>query len=475
MLEIRGKYAVAKIVIDDVEETALNQIYNIVNNIITKDQEIVVLFDVHAGAGNAVVGMTMTLGEKITPALCGVDIGCGVLAVCVGENFTTNKDKLLKFEEKIRNVIPMGNNIQERSAVSSKYFEKNFPWKEANDLANSFLVSYNKKFGTNFTGTQFTYKWFLDKQKEIGMKQDAELSIGTLGGGNHFISIEKGVTSNTSWLIIHCGSRNFGLKVCEHHMKIAKKVLDHKRNVVLRDKISEIKSNFSGEIIPIKIKEAKKELGIDFETNTNGMEYLEEQYAMNYFMDMIFSQKYAQFNRSTIVDNILKILGEKETDRIESVHNYIDFSDMIIRKGAIRSYIGEGIIVPISMAYGSFLCTGKSNPDYNYSCGHGAGRVKSRGEASRTIDMKDFEFEMKGIVSTSVVKGCLDEAPQAYKNPKIIEAAIEPTATIIERVKPLLNLKDKGETMSWKERKAKEKKDKSERLNRRDMRRMRDK
>ena len=455
MLEIKGKYTTAKIMIDDVEETALAQVYNLCSHP-AFTEPIVMQVDIHTGA-SAPIGFTMPLTERIVPNVVSVDIGCGVLVVGVGENFTTNKDKLLKMDEKIRNVIPMGNNIQDKSSVPSKYFEKNFPWDEANDLANKFVVSYNKKFNTNFNSVKFTYDWFLKKQKEIGMRQDAEMGICSLGGGNHFVSIEKSVNYDSTWLLIHCGSRNFGKMICEYHMKVAKNNLDHKRNVVLQNKINEIKLNYSGSMIPIKMKEAKQSLGIDFGTNTNGMEFLEGQLAMDYFMDMIFSQKYAQFNRSSISDKILKVIGVKEIDRIESIHNYIDFSDMIIRKGAIRSYSGERIIVPISMAYGSYICEGKSNPDFNYSCSHGAGRLMSRGNASRSIDMKDFEYQMKDVVSTSVVKSCLDESPGAYKNPKTIEIGIEPTAKIIDHITPLLNIKDKGNQMSWKERRELEK------------------
>ena len=468
MLEIKGKYTTAKIMIDDVEESALTQVYNLCSHP-AFTEPIVMQVDIHTGS-SAPIGFTMPLTEKIVPNCVSVDIGCGVLVVGLGEKFTTNKDKLLKIDEQIRNTIPMGNNIQDISNVPSKYFEKNFPWKETNDSVKKFVVSYNKKFNTNFKEVEFTYDWFLKKQKEIGMRQSAELGIGSLGGGNHFISIEKSVNYDSTWLIIHCGSRNFGKMICEYHMKIAKKDLEHKRSVEFMGEIEEIKKNFSGDMIPVKIKEAKKSLGIDFDSNMNGMEFLEGQHAMDYFMDMVFSQKYAQFNRSTISDNILKIIGKKETDRIESIHNYIDFSDMIIRKGAIRSYIGERLIVPISMAYGSFLCEGKSNPEFNFSCAHGAGRLMSRGQASKNIDMKDFEFQMKGIVSTSVVKGCLDESPRAYKNPEVIEIGIEPTAKIVDHLVPLLNIKDKNESTSWKDRKIKEKKEKSERMNREQMR-----
>jgi RNA-splicing ligase RtcB len=472
MLEIKGKYTTAKIMIDDVEETALTQIYNIVNHIATKDQKISVMCDVHAGASNAVIGFSMTLGDKIVPNWIGVDISCGVLVVDLGKNFTENKDNLFKYDEKIRNVIPMGNNIQNPLSISSKFFEKNFPWKETNDVAKKFIVSYNKKFNTNFSAIEFTYDWFLKKQKEIGMKQNAELAIGTLGGGNHFLSVEKSDTYGNYYLVIHCGSRNFGKMICEHHMRIAKRQLDYKRNVELRDKITEIKNTFSGQDVVNKIRDAKKSLDIDFDINMNGSEYLEGQLAIDYYMDMIFCESYSSLNRSVIADNILKVFGIKETERFESIHNYIDFNDLIIRKGAIRSYIGEKIIVPISMSYGSFICEGKSNSDFNFTSPHGAGRLKSRGEASRTIDMKDFEYSMKGIVSTSVVKGCIDESCFAYKNPKVIEEAIEPTANILDHITPILNLKDKGESMTWKEKRESQKKEKSRDNNRKEMRKM---
>lgn len=460
MLEIKGKYTTAKIMIDDVEETALTQIYNIVNHIATKDQKIAIMCDVHAGAGNAVIGFSMTLGDKIVPAWIGVDISCSVLVVNLGKDFTTNKDKLLKYDEKIRNVVPMGNSIHSKSSLPSKFFEKNFSWKEANDTAKKFITSYNNKFNTNFSAIEFDYNWFLKRQKEIGMKQDAELAVGTLGGGNHFISIEL-AKSGDAYLLIHCGSRNFGKMICEYHMRIAKKTLQHKRNVELKEKIEEIRHNFSGDEIIKKIKEAKKSLDLDFDINMNGMEYLEGQLAIDYFMDMIFCQFYAQLNRYTIAVNILKVLGIKEVDRFESIHNYIDFNDLIIRKGSIRSYIGEKMIVPISMSYGSFICEGKSNSNFNFTAPHGAGRLKSRGDAARTIDMKDFEYSMKGIVSTSVVKSCIDESCFAYKKPEVIEEAIQPTATILDHIVPILNLKDKGESETWKEKRERQKKEKN--------------
>ena len=218
-------------------------------------------------------------------------------------------------------------------------------------------------------------------------------------------------------------------------------------------RISQIRKNFTGQEVLNEIRKAKKELGIDFKIDMKGMEYLEGQYAIDYFMDMIFAQAYSKFNRNTIIEKILDATSTKEIDRIESIHNYINFEDMIIRKGAITSYVGERMIIPFSMRDGMIICEGKSNSEWNFSANHGAGRLMSRGEASRKIDLKDFEYQMKGIVSTSVCKSTLDESPQAYKNPKVIEELIEPTVEILDRIRPILNLKDGGDSMTWKERK----------------------
>jgi len=458
MLEIKGKYTTAKIMIDDVEESALKQIYNIVSNIATRGCKIVVMPDVHAGAGNAVIGMTIELGEKLSPAWIGVDIGCSVLSVNVGKILTTNRDELLKINEKIRKIIPMGNNIMDRSSVPSNYFEENFNWKETNDQSKKFILCYNKKFNTNYTSIEFTYDWFIEKCKQIGMRQNAEFGIGTLGSGNHYLEIGLSDTYKTFWITVHTGSRNFGKMICEYHMKIAKENLEYKRRVILKEKIEDIKRNFPKIDIDFKIKDIKKELDIDFETNMNGSEYLEGQYAIDYFTDMIFAQFYSKFNRETIINRILEALSLKEEERIESIHNYINFEEenMIIRKGAITSYIGQRMIIPLSMKDGMLICEGKSNPEWNFSANHGAGRIMSRGQANRTLDLERFKFDMKNIVSTSVCKSTLDESPRVYKDPKMIEKAIGPTAIIIDRIKPILNIKS-SENENFKDMRKNEK------------------
>lgn len=474
MLEIVGKYTTAKIMIDEVEDACLNQVYTMVNNP-AFTEKIVIMPDTHAGKGS-VIGFTMPLTDKIIPNICGVDIGCGMLSFNVGDAITENKDKLLKLDEKIRAVVPFGTNLHQKSAVPSKYFEKNFPWNEANEIAKKFVVSYNKKFGTDFSYITYNYDWFLNKCKEIGLKQDAEMAIGTLGSGNHFIEVGKSANTGDIWVTIHCGSRNFGKEVCEFHQYKAKKVIENKRNVLLKDKITEIRKNSISSEIESNIKLAKKELGLDFtDININGMESLEGQDAMNYFFDMIFTQVYARFNRKRIAENISRVLAADVKETIECTHNYINFDDMIIRKGSISSYVGEKMIIPFNMADGLLICEGKSNSEWNFSAPHGAGRLLSRGEASRKIDLDKFKFRMKGIVSTSVCKSTLDESPQAYKDPKMIEEAIAPTCKILDRVKPILNLKDGGDAMTWKERKERAKSEKSRDLNRREMRKMKGK
>jgi RNA-splicing ligase RtcB len=474
MLEIKGKYTTAIVTIDDVEEECINQIYTMVNNP-AFTEKIVIMPDTHAGKGS-VIGFTMPLTEKIIPNIVGVDISCGMLSFNVGDCITENKDKLLKLDEKIRAIVPFGNNIQQRSAVPSKYFEKNFPWSEANEIAKKFIVNYNKKFETDFKFVEYTYDWFINKQKEIGMRQDAEMAIGTLGGGNHFIEVGKSANTGDMWITIHCGSRNFGKELCDFHQNKAKKLIANKRNFDLKDKIEEIRKTSIPTEIEANIKQAKKDLGLDFtDININGMEFLEGQDAMNYFLDMIFTQVYAKFNRKRISENILKGLVADVKESIECTHNYINFDDMIIRKGSISSYVGEKMIIPFNMADGLLICEGKSNADWNFSAPHGAGRIMSRGEANRKVDLEKFKFRMKGIVSTSVGKSTLDEAPQVYKDPKMIEAAIEPTCTVIDRVKPILNLKDGGDSTTWKERKEKAKAEKSRDLNIRSMRKMKGK
>ena len=487
MLEIKGKYTSVKIMIDDVEETAMKQLYNIVNHPVFTNP-IAVMIDVHAGSG-CVVGLTMPLSiEGIVPVTVGVDGGCGMLAVNFGKILGLSKDKI---DTEIRRNIPLGMSTHDSPAVD---FEKEFNWEKANENCRKFVSKYNSQFGTDYKPVEYSYKWFIQKCKEIGIDFGKAInSICSLGGGNHAIEIGKSEKTGDYWVFVHSGSRNLGLKICGYHQNKAKKQLEYKRNVLLRDKINEItKNTVDGSQIPKLIEQAKKDLKIfTTDTSLNGMEFLDGQLAMDYFTDMIFTQIYAELNREKMIETILSILSIKKKDVIEtihSIHNYIDFNDLIIRKGAIRSYIDERMIVPLNMRDGWLLCEGKSNPEWNYSSPHGAGRVMSRGESNKKISLEKYQESMKGIYSTSINKSTIDESPFCYKKMEVIEKYIIPTAEILDRIKPVLNIKSSESQTSWKERKEQIKKgkisnvqvhrtdkEKDNRKSRKDMRKLRGK
>jgi tRNA-splicing ligase RtcB (3'-phosphate/5'-hydroxy nucleic acid ligase) len=449
MFNIQGKYGNAMITIDQVEDTALKQIYNFVNHPAFTGK-ISIMPDVHAGSGS-VVGFTMTLTDKVVPNTIGVDIGCGMLSYNIGRVLPLKLDRI---DILIKRNIPMGTKTYDSPIID---FKKEYDWVKANDIANKFVAKYNEKFGTNFKASNIDYNYFLNLTKVLDTGDIAVNSIGTLGGGNHFIEIGKSDTGDY-WITIHSGSRNLGKRVCEYHQAIAKKNLDTKRNEELKSKIDFILSNTEDKTrIPRLIIEAKKDLGLFLtDVNINGLEYLEGQDAVNYFMDMVFTQLYAELNRKAMMDFILDILGIKNiVDRVHSVHNYIDFHDMIIRKGSISSYTGEKMIIPFNMRDGIILCEGKSNEDWNFSAPHGAGRVMSRGEANRKVDLDKFKETMKGIYSSSISKDTLDESPFAYKKAEMIESAIGDTAIVIGRIKPVLNIKS-SENENFKEMRKKE-------------------
>lgn len=455
MLEIKGKYTTAIVTIDEVEQQCIDQLYRMASHV-AFDGPIRIMPDTHAGKGS-VIGFTMPMGKKIVPNNIGVDIGCGMLSANIGKKLSIS---LKEFDDRLRRDIPMGINIHQKgfklNSNESFLFDKHFSWKELNNDIMLFIRAYNTKFGTSYCYNKYNYKDFNSLCSKIGMKPNrAELSIGSLGGGNHFIEVSKSECYENIWVTIHSGSRNFGKMICEYHQNKAKTILENNRNVILKSKIENINRNTVDKTqIPILISNAKKEMGLDFDFDINGMEFLEGNDAFEYLMDMIVAQKYAAFNRRMILTIICQILGDvKPVDEIESIHNYIDFKDFIIRKGAIRSYVGEKMIIPFNMRDGILICEGKSNSEWNNSAPHGAGRLMSRGKAKETINLDRFKKQMEGIYSTSVCIGTLDEAPDAYKDAKMIEEAIEPTATIIDRLKPLLNIKDKSSGPSFKERK----------------------
>ncbi len=440
MFTVDGKYTTAKVMIDDVEPSCLSQINHFTNHLAFTNP-IAIMPDTHAGKGS-VIGFTMEMTERVIPNVVGVDIGCGMLSLEIGKDLKLSLEDL---DRKIRSAIPFGSEFHDHPLLDMR---KDFPWHKVNVQAEKFAMAYNDKFGVRLEVPRYDIDWFLNKSKEIeGDLKRVINSLGTLGGGNHFI--ETGISNNGNiWITIHSGARNFGKRVCELWQHRAIKVLREDKRDELQDRIKLIKEKYkeTPRTIKEKIREVKAELNLDSGIDMKGCEWLEDSAASGYLFDMIFSQMYATMNRELMARVIEKIIKSERTDEIETVHNFIDFQDFVIRKGSIRSYKNERMIIPFNMRDGILVCEGKSNPDWNYSAPHGAGRTMSRSQANKHLDVDEFAAQMQGIYSTSVGQNTLDEAPGAYKDAKIIEEAIEPTATIIDKIRPIHNMKDGGKS-----------------------------
>ena len=427
MIEITGKHTTAKIMIDNVDEATLQQVYSMINHPAFTNP-IIIQCDTHMGKGS-VIGFTMKLTDKTIPNVIGVDIGCSIQSVNIAEL----KIPLDELDKMIRAKVMFGARVQQKSFN----FERNFNWKEFNKKALVFHHAYQQYFNTKVRFEEYNYEWLKEKTKMIGIDQNRfAKSIGTVGGGNHFCEVSNSVTSG-KWVTVHTGSRNFGKRICDYWQYKAKQAFKtnyiDKRNL----DVENIKLNFSANQIEEEIKKLPQ---FKFSEDQFWLEGLD---AYGYFCDMFFAQQYADLNRSTILDIIIKdILKTDVIESVTSVHNYIDFDDFIIRKGAIRSYENEKLVIPFNMRDGILICTGKSNPDFNFSGPHGAGRVLSRSKAKEVLKLDEFVETMSGIFSTSVNASTLDEAPNAYKDCKVIENAIKDTAEVVDRLIPILNLKD---------------------------------
>ena len=445
MLELKGKYTTAKITIDQVEDGLFEQVYSVINSPVADGLKVVIQPDCHVGSGIC-VGFSMELGKMITPNWVGVDIGCGMASSKFSKN---TKLDLGVIDAEIRKTVPMGFNIHGKKAFG------NIPFDEVQRIADLFTKKYNEKFGTDYSAPTYNEKWLTKKIKDIGVDSTKFWNaIGTLGGGNHFIEIGKSDTTGDYWVTVHTGSRNFGLKIADYWTNVAmgKVKTVSPEYTKMREEI--INTTFPKSDIPKKLDELKQKFNFGI-----AKEYLEGENMMGYLYDMIFAQQYSLWNRTTILNLIRDVLGiDKWDETVHSIHNYVDFQDFIIRKGAIASYVGEKMIIPFNMRDGILLCEGKSNADWNFSGPHGAGRIMSRTQAKNNVDLDKFKKSMKGIYSTSVCKETLDESPFAYKDSRLIEDAISPTATILERIRPILNIKDNGKSVSWKERKEEKKK-----------------
>lgn len=375
------------------EYEAYDQLKELCNFEAYLDSKIRIMPDAHAGKG-CVVGTTMTISNKVTPNLVGVDIGCGMLTVEL-------KDSIIDFS-KLDKVI-------------------------SNKIPSGFSVHDHPKSSFDFSNLRCS--------NHVDLKR-ALLSIGSLGGGNHFIEVDYSEKTHKYYLVIHSGSRKLGGDVCKYYQDLAfQKVNEMKK--VKEELIKKLKSEGREKEIDSQLKliakpSANKDLaflsGSDFD---------------DYLNDMALVQKFAVLNRKTMADIIIKEMGFNESERFETIHNYIDFKRMILRKGAVSAEYGEKLLIPINMRDGSLICVGKGNEDWNFSAPHGAGRLMSRSKAKELINLEEYELSMNGIYSTSVCQSTLDEAPQAYKPMEEIVQAIEPTVDIIDMIKPEYNFKSK--------------------------------
>jgi len=355
-------------------------------------------------------------------------------------------ENLAKLDRDIRAMVPFGNKVRE---ISFMKFDIFFDWKSLNIKISRMFMAMNKMLNTyHLPDTRvYNYEWFGKMCKRVGIDQDyAEKSIGTLGGGNHFI--ELGIVKSTGdlALTVHSGSRNLGKKICEYWQDQATKGDPTVAKEVFNAGVEKIKNETTNRAeIPTKIAALKETLKI----GQKGPGYLEGEEMIGYLADMIFAEHYAELNRRIIIYVIMQLICQRSYynlhDAISTVHNYIDFEDFVIRKGAVSARQGQVIVIPFNMEDGLIICKGKGNTSWNCSAPHGAGRLFSRREAKELINGEESKERMiRNGIYTSAVPA--DESKEAYKDSAMIEAAIGPTVEIVDRVKPILNLKEGDES-----------------------------
>lgn len=400
---VEGKYNTAKVFTDVVEEKSLQQIKTLCDQEFTSGAKIRLMPDVHAGAG-CTIGTTMTIKDKIVPNLVGVDIGCGM------ETLMIHKDS-----EAAVNFDP---------AKLDKVIRKNIP--------SGFDI---RKFQHNFVEE---VEW--DKIKGTYNKHRAKMSLGTLGGGNHFIEADKDEDGNL-YIVVHSGSRHAGLEIAEYYQEMAWKQLNGRTKADIDAMICKLKEEGRQSEIEAQMAVMSRQ------TKTlvpKDLAFVSGYLFDDYINDMRIMQHFAMLNRKAMVNTIsigLHLKEEEIVDQFTTIHNYIDTENMILRKGAVSANKGEKLLIPINMRDGSLICIGKGNEDWNCSAPHGAGRVMSRTQARKGLSMDEFKAEMSGIWSSTVTKGTLDEAPMAYKTMDDIVANIGPTADIVNVIKPIYNFK----------------------------------
>ena len=399
MLEIKGKVNTAICYTSVIEEEAIEQIRRMCDYEFTAGSKVRIMPDVHAGKG-CTIGTTMTVIDKAVPNVVGVDIGCGMYTVNLG-NIEIDFEKL----DEACHFVPSGMNV----------------WQGRQE---HFDLQQLRCF------------------RELKDSKRLERSLGTLGGGNHFIEVDK-AADGTKYLVIHTGSRNLGKQVAEIYQRLA---VDLNRGMEdyfeQRDKIIR---TYKEQGRRSEIQAALKEIAwkkVNGPTSIpEDLCYLHGKYFEDYLADVEICQQFAKRNREMIAEIILNRCGLTAVDAFHTIHNYIDTSEMILRKGAIAAHKGEKVLIPINMRDGSVLAVGRGNPEWNYSAPHGAGRVMSRAGARKALSLEEYKKEMEGIYTTSVNEDTLDEAPMAYKSLSDIIDVIGESVEVIEVLKPIYNFK----------------------------------
>ncbi len=399
MIEIKGKVNTALCYATVVEDEAIEQVRRMCDYPFTEGAKIRIMPDVHAGKG-CTIGTTMTVVGKAVPNVVGVDIGCGMYTMNLGKS-----DIDLEKLDEAAHFIPSGRNVWEGR-------------QERFDLTE--LRCY----------------------RELKESKWLERSLGTLGGGNHFIEVDR-AADGTNYLVIHSGSRNLGKQVADLYQTLAINLSRGYGDYL--EKRDEIIRTYKEQGRRKEIQAALKQLHWQvYESETPIPEdlcYLSGKYLEDYLHDVVICQRFARRNREKMEEILLERSGISGGEAFHTIHNYIDTDEMILRKGAIAAHAGEKVLIPINMRDGSVLAIGKGNPEWNYSAPHGAGRLMSRTKAKNTLSMEEYQAEMKGVYTTSVNEKTLDEAPMAYKSLEDIIDVIRESVDVIDVMKPIYNFK----------------------------------
>jgi tRNA-splicing ligase RtcB len=478
-IHLTGDYTDARIMVDDtslIEEKTIDQVQELIDHP-AFTEPVVMQPDSHPGAG-APIGFTMPLPDRVVPNIVGVDVGCGMATTHLGDDLPLEDDER---EQRVREAVPMGRSVHDYD--DAPHLVNEFPFDRANEVFEQFDAAYQEQFGQSIDPIEFDFDGYDGEyfkslcQRVLSSKRQGMghviKSAGTLGGGNHFVEFARGRDSDAYWLVIHSGSRYLGLAVADHWQSRA---TERRNTQEIRESIpeeyheylkfdpetvsesalhkwvtggmgeshlrkEEIRADFADDAIDDIFKQLST-LRPDPDRNTD-LDWLDGREAHGYYVDMLFAQQYARWNRTLMSNAICDALDIKPSEHFQAIHNYIDFRDMTIRKGATPAREDQQLVIPFNMADGSILARGRGNEEYHQTAPHGAGRTMSRRDAAEKGSMESFSEAMDGIYSESIVEEVLDEAPMAYKPATAIADAVEPTANIVDWLDVVHNLKAK--------------------------------